>query len=498
MGAALRLRLVRPSLPIVIALGNALLLAVLVRGGLGLPLLLALTPLTLLLVGILFSSHRELLVFAALALPMTFDALGDKQLALGGGFGLYSSDILVLLAIGPWLASRLVGRHDLAPSVPRTPVLAWPFVLFAAALLQALLRGHFDYGQALVSQPLRMILYATIVTALVGLDARRAFRGIVVVFYVGTVYVFLYALYLLASGRNITSQGEISTGGTRVLAGTIAMAMAAALVLALLNLRIDSSAHRRGLHLGMALLAATNVVLSYQRTTLVALVVILPLLFVTVRKVAGPFLSIVPLALPFLAIVAIFLPQVAPELLPTFVNRITATTEADTSLQTRERLGNLQWNQAQESPLTGVGFGRLLEVSIPVEDSGGFTVYRQSTDSQEGHNSFLWLLAAGGFGLLGAFLLMLVTYAVDLSRRLLSTRDEYERVLLIWCGLSLFVILMNALASPSFTKERTLLAMWILLLLPSIVSHKPRRHQSPARRGVPVAAAGSSSSVRGQ
>ncbi len=463
-----------PAVVASVGAANAVLLIALYRGGLGRPLIIALLPLALIVVGGLFSSHRELLVFAGLALPMTFDALGDKKLALGGGVGLFSSDIILLLAFVPWLASRLVGRRDLAPNLPRTPVLGWPFVLFAAALLQAEIRGHFNHGEKLISQPLRMILYALIVAALAGIDARRAYRGIVAVFYVGTVYIFLYAMYLLAAGRTITGQGQLSTGGDRVLAGTIAQAMASALVLALLSLRLDTSARRRALHLLIALLAAASIALSLQRATFLALAVVLPLLFVTVRRVAGPFAGIVPLALPFLAVVAMFLPQVAPNLAPTFIARITGTNQADSSLQARERLASLQWAQAKTSPLTGVGFGENLQVHIPITDSRGFTTYRRDTAGQEGHNSYFWLLAAGGFTLLGAFLLIVCVYVVDTGRRLLSTRDEHERVLLIWSGISLFVLLLNAAAGPSFAKERTELAIWIFLLLPSIVPHRAR------------------------
>lgn len=467
-----------PMLIGAIGLGNVLLVAVLYRGGgFGRPLIIAFLPLALIILGVLFSAHRELLVFAGLALPMTFDALGDKKFPLGGGFGLFSSDIILLLAVVPWLASRIVGRRDLAPNLPRTPVRGWPLLLFSAALLQAVVRGHYNYGSNLISQPLRMILYALIAAALVGIDAKRALRGVTIVFYAGTVYIFLYAMYLLAAGKTITGQGDLSTGGTRVLAGTIAQAMASAFVLGLINLRLDTSAKRRALHLSMVLLSGTNIALSLQRATFLALAVVLPLLFVTVRRIAGPLASMLPLALPFLAIVAMFLPQVAPTLAPTFITRITGTSEQDSSLQARERLATLQWEQAKTSPLIGAGFGEELQVHVPITDSRGFTVYKRDTAGQEGHNSYFWYLAAGGFGLLFSFLLIIGAYVVDTAKRLVSTKDEHERLLLVWSAVSVFVVLLNAAAGPSFAKERTELALWIFLLLPSIVPHRPRPHR---------------------
>lgn len=480
MSATLRARVRVPGLVVAVAAANLVLVLALEQGGLLKPMMVALLPLALILVGILFSSHRELLVFAGLTLPMTFDALGDKKIALGGGLSLFSADIIVLLAFVPWLASRMVGRRDLAPPVLRTPVLGLPLVLFAAALLQATLRGHFNFGQSLISQPIRMIVYSLIATALVGLDVRRAYRGIVAVFYVGMVYVFFYSLYLIAAGRSLTGQTEISTGGSRVLSGTISQASASAFILALLSLRLDTSARRRMLHLVMALVAGANIALSFQRTTEFALAVILPLLFVTVRRIAGSFAMMIPLALPFLAVVAIFLPSVAPQLAPQFITRITETNGDDRSLQQRERLSSLQWDQARTSPLTGVGFGQTLQVHVPFVTSTGYTNYRREEAGQEGHNSYFWLLAAGGFTLLGSFLLIIGTYAVDTCRRLMSARDEHERVLLMWCGISLFVLLVNAATSPALGKERTLLAIWTLLLLPSIVPHRPR-----LRRGRP-------------
>ena len=110
-------------------------------------------------------------------------------------------------------------------------------------------RGHVDYGRQLVGEPIRLVLYAGIACAMVRLTPEKAYRALVAVFYLGTVWMSLNAAYYLASGGSQVDTSDLSTGGTRVLSGSVAMYMAAALILALLNLGIDHHPRRRALPL---------------------------------------------------------------------------------------------------------------------------------------------------------------------------------------------------------------------------------------------------------
>ncbi len=150
-------------------------------------------------------------------------------------------------------------------------------------VLLGVLRGHDRYGTHFLSEPTRFLLYAGIAAAIADMEPRRAYRGIVLVFYVGTVWQLLEGAYYLATGRSQTGSVDLSTGGTRVLALSTAMYLAGALILALLNLDMDRGGRRTWLHLTVAMLAALGIVLSLGRTTFVALGALLPILAIVLR-----------------------------------------------------------------------------------------------------------------------------------------------------------------------------------------------------------------------
>jgi hypothetical protein len=159
---------------------NGLLVLTLTRSRPMLAVALAVLPLVVLLLGSIISSQAHVLVFAGLGISMSQRTLNLPYNV--GGIGLYLSDLVVFLAACSWLANRAIGNRERAPGWRRTPVLELPYVLFAGAMLVAILRGHFDNGESLFGQPLRLVLYAAIGAALAGADAHRLYRGIVVVF----------------------------------------------------------------------------------------------------------------------------------------------------------------------------------------------------------------------------------------------------------------------------------------------------------------------------
>jgi len=340
--------------PLAVA-GNAAIAATILGRGAGLTIAVAVAPAALLALAALVVSTRVALLVPALALSISAEPL-NRAYPLAGGLQVVAADVVVALAIGAWAVSRALG----APSDARrgrtaSPTLGWPLALFALATLTAVLRGHERYGESLFGQPVRLLLYASVALTISQASARQVYRIIVGVFYVGTVWMMLNAAYHIATGTSQTGAVALSTGGTRVLSISVSMYMAAALFLALLNLRDDESAARRGLHLTIACLAAVGVILGYGRAIFagVALVLVLFLFHREIRRRVG---AVLPLFLPLIVLAAILGLQAAPNVLPAFIDRVTASPAQDTNVEWREQANAAVFEQVRESPLIGVGF----------------------------------------------------------------------------------------------------------------------------------------------
>ncbi len=230
--------------------------------------------------------------------------------------------------------------------------------MFGLALFAAIVRGHFLYGTSFFSFPLRLFLYAGIAAAMTDLEPRKAYRWLVRLFYAGTVWQAAVAVHDLATGTAATCAVDLSTGGVRVLAGSTAMFMAGALLLALLNLESDRRAGRSALHLVMAALATFTLVMTFQRTTFAVVALLVPLFLLAYRTVGARVAGFVPLLAPFVVLAALLIPRADPQLFPTFADRVTASPTSDTSVRWREEAIGAVWAQVREAPVTGVGFGR--------------------------------------------------------------------------------------------------------------------------------------------
>jgi hypothetical protein len=472
-------------LPVLTAVGaaaalNGFVALVMLRKSVTLAVLVALVPAIVFVVGQLVQSTGQALLFAGLALPMSTHVLNIPH------GGIWVSDLVVILAIGAGLASALMDLgSDRAAGAertywPRLPATGFLFVLFGGAMIVAAYRGHEQYGTQLVGQPLRLVVYAGIACTMARLSPQKAYRGIVAVFYVGTVWMTLNAGYYLAHGSSQVDTSSLSTGGTRVLSGSVAMYMAAALILALLNLGIDHDPRRRALHLVIAALAAGDVVLGYTRAVYVGLLV--PLLFLLFqRRIRGALLSALPLCVPFLVVGAIALGHFAPSLGPSFVTRISASPTKDANVQMRERSAAEVAKQFRSSPLYGVGFGRASEIDVKYRDPNtGLVFARQLEIGQDPHDGFLYLLAGGGLLAFVPFVLMILGFGADVFRKLAGA-DPIERALLIWAGLTLVVILASTAAGTLLEGASDVLALWVVLTLPAVVVARRREpHGAPA------------------
>ena len=201
---------------------------------------LAVVPVGALALGSLIASNRAVLIFAAIAMPLFAPLPLTSALPLHAGFQVYPSDILVLLAVASWVAAWLVNPKEARPSSLGTRLLGWPLLLFGIMLLRrdrsrsralrrearqrpaalSALRRHRRRGyRSQVSRCLQ-VARRTLLCRNRLAGARRALR--------------------LCDGHvGDVGQAALSTGGERVLAGSTAMFMAGALLLALLNLELE-------------------------------------------------------------------------------------------------------------------------------------------------------------------------------------------------------------------------------------------------------------------
>ena len=424
---------------------------------------LAVAPAIVVAIGGLIASSRAVLVFAAIALNLLVPLPLTGALPLHLGMQIYVPDVLVLLAVAAWVAAWLTSPESERPTPLRARLLSWPLLLFGLLLLAAIVRGHLRYGESIVGLPLRLLLYAGIAAAITDLSARDAYRWLVALFYAGTVWQVLVAIYGYASGTSVTRAAFVSTGGERVLAASTAMFMAGALLLALLNVGAARSAGETAFHLLMAALAIFALVSTLQRTTFAVLSILIPLSLLAFRRIGLRGGAVLPLCAPFIVLVALLVPRADANLFPTIEQRIMASPSSDTSAQWRLHRYKAVWSEIHEAPVTGVGFGR----KTAIAENGVRT-----SIGQDPHNQFLYLWAGGGLLLVGSFVVLLVVYLLEAWRRFRNGSAE-ERRLIFWAASVWFVFVVNSLTGIVLTEAPLLLTFWILMLLPLIVRPQP-------------------------
>lgn len=440
---------------------------VLVNVGVAAAVLIAAIPLAAVVAPILLSRGQPLIFGAVFALPLSGLAVLSQPLPLGGA-SLFPQDIILGLAVASWAFGKLVLRESYPP-VPYTPVFGWPFVLFAAAIVVAVIRGNAAYGATLYGQPTRIVAYAAIVTALAGVSVEMAYRVLRNVLYVGVVLTMGWAVYYIATDGSQTDQIALSTGGERILAIQTSLFCAATLFLALLSLRLTPASGGRALHLVMAALGFFGVVLGFGRAVFAGAAVICFLILVLSAPVRSAVVSMLPLAAPFIALTAVFVGLAAPSLINAAVDRVTATSPSDANVQWRIEANKSVMAQIREQPVFGVGFGRESEFYFYVESDNGALVPFREVIKQDPHNGYMYILSGAGFLALTAFFLVVVRFARDAVRRYRSSADPKARLLVLWAAATLSTFLLSAASGFTFVNPVELMPVWALLTLPAVV-----------------------------
>lgn len=273
---------------------------------------------------------RLAIVLLAVALPLTEAPHTRTALPLPGSVSIFMSDLLVLAAVALWAFERIWQKSVTRAS---SPLLKWPLLLVGLSLIPGIVRGHERYGEGLVGQPVRLVLYAAIGLAVLSLRPRDVYWGLVAVLYAGTTWQLALGGYSLATGVAQTSSSLLSTGGNRVLSLGAGMYLAAAFLIALLNLEFDRGP-RRWLHLAVAGLALVAEALTFGRTTYVALALLVPVAFLTLRETRSFVLRKWPVWAAF-AVVVVVGAALTPSVGSTLIDRVSANPANDTTVRWR-------------------------------------------------------------------------------------------------------------------------------------------------------------------
>jgi hypothetical protein len=275
------------------------------------------------------------LFLAALLLPLSSWAGLDEPRAFAG-VSVFPSDVIVLAAIGSAFLLHALSPAGEKPRMLSTPILGWPLLAFAVLLAPGIWRGYERYGESLVSQPARLVLYAGIAAAMTEISPRQAFRWITGGLYAGAVWQgIVLAGYHIATGTSQTPINILSTGGTRVLSLTTGMFLGTALVIAIVNIELEQRTRRRFVHALFGAIASVGIVLSFGRTTFLALAVVLLFLVWKLPDTRRMALRKWRWWVPALALLAVGVGLAMPSSATQIVNRVKANPLTDSSVRWR-------------------------------------------------------------------------------------------------------------------------------------------------------------------
>jgi O-antigen ligase len=418
---------------------------------------LALLPFAALAAIAITGPGRWVLVLAGfgagfLGLPFT-----DRMAVAGQGIWL--SDVFIAAAVAGWALELALAPPNRRPALPRSPLLGIPVMLLGVALLIGAWRGHERYGASLIGMPLRLAGYCAIATAMTSLTPAKALRGITVTVYAGVVFLTLTAMYHIASGTSATAYLNLSTGGIRYLGVGAATFAASGVLLALFHL----SAGRRpaGVHLIMLLLASFDVVIAYTRTVYLALGIILIVAFAASGRIRSALVRSVPVVVPLAIVGLLVVIEFSPQVVSTLTERLSTPASQDTSVEWRARAYQTVLSGTTDEPWLGIGFGRVTS----------FTINSQpNVIHGDPHNGFIYLYAGGGLLAVGAMLLVMLVFVVDVTRRFRATAGGPGRTLIAWCAGTWFMFIIHATSEPVLTEPVMVLVIWTCMLLPAVVS----------------------------
>lgn len=327
-------------------------------------------------------------VFLTAAVPR--DALFEHGIPFFGG-ALKVTDLLLVLTVGAWAATALVGMGQRLPSSSTAFLLAGALLLAGLGVITA--HGHGTPTKMSMLELRPLLSFLLVLPVVAGLrsmrDARRAIYTLLVACAIAGVLVVWR--YLHGEGGVASYTG----GATRVGDSLFMFPMIASIWVAVL-LPTARGARSRLLLAALGLLSVAALFFTFQRGAWVAFLVGLGLVALRLRRDARRRLVVALVVLSLASVAAIFALNSASvsavhDPLRAGWTRLASVSAVQSDVSGRYRLA--EWSAAyhaiSEHPVTGIGLGSTISFWSPM--------YSDATHRMGGvfstmyiHNSYVW------------------------------------------------------------------------------------------------------------
>lgn len=398
-----------------------------------------------------------------------------------GGLIIFPQDLGVVLLLGAWAvweAQRPGGGLEAAiRRFAREPVF-WTYLTLLVFVFIAIFRadeGGFNSA--------RMFLYAAVAVAVFRLiTEERHLRIVTAALVVGASLTSLYGLFLVAQGQSITD-ADLSTGGTRGVAISASYIVASAFAYVMAS-RVAGVARFGPFWPLLLLVLAGGLIASGARQTWIGVLAAVVLFAVAspLRGVLRMGVSIGAAVLIALALFTLFPSQQAAETLADVETRAATDPATDNSSEDRRIKWREAWNQVEQQPLLGTGFGATFTYTTNFSRFGNNFV-RQVSDDPE--NTHLWIWArVGTVGFIAWIVLNLLAFG-SLLVRFARASTPLLRSVALWGAGSLMIVWAGMAFSPVSSFRSTLFLFWLVFaLIPMLAIFEERR--PPAGRRAPA------------
>ncbi len=422
-------------------------------GNLAIAAMIGMLPMLVIIGDAFLASNGVAVIIFAMVMNLTELSLARLPL-FSHPFHLYLPDILVVLVFLHWaLGKRPAGLVRQPP--PAAFLLA--AAVFCATVLIGTVEGYTAYSTPLISNSSRLVIYAIFAVAVTRYTPAQLERGLRIGFYLGVVVTAVLGTYYLATGTSQTNQAVVTTGGDRTIALSTSMFVAGGMILALLSIARSRSFSEARLDWAILTLGIYEQILALSRTTLIALVILVPAILLSSREARRRVLVVaLILGAVILSVVLVANPS-TPAPIASFERRIFDTNSQDRDVLWRAQAAHAMLSGLDSHLLTGVGFGR----------SPYFTLrgLNEQVKGGDPHDGFIYLLSGGGLLALASFVSMILLSFRILARRI-TTASAGDRLVLWWSGAFLFVYLVNVATLPVISIVFYMPTLWILLGIP--------------------------------
>lgn len=263
------------------------------------------------------------------------------------------------------------------------------------------------------------------------------------------------------------------------------MEMSLGLVMGLM-LRKGARREHLLIHLSLALLLMTALVLTTSRGGLLGLFCLLMFFVLMMKKARGGsrglvhelFIKVVPLSLILMLLMSASVLWIGGEAVNSRIEKLSSEVSAldgGASRPTRRlEIWKATWLLIKDHPAGGVGFGGYWIGVSPYLDASGENVPYQA------HNDYLEILASGGI-IAGAFALWFILAWTRRAWRSLSATDDFSRACAVGAMAGLFAVFVHSAVDFGLHQDINALFCTALLVIPLAVRGLMREEKKKAR-----------------